>query len=223
MLLLGLLLAGCGGATLTDVHPDAAPAGPAPARLVVATTPTSDTAATMRTAQDMTAAVVAALQEHGIAAEAAAPDQAAPDAVRLVLDLLRVEEGDRLTRIAIGFGLGQSRLEVRARLLPAEDRPEWVAFQAMTHSGYRPGLVLPLGVGIGMRTVFAVAGAAGTGVAELRGRGPTQDMREVADAIAERTARYLRQDGWQRPPLPAPIPVGESALAGPVGVSPRRG
>lgn len=223
-LLFALLLAGCGGASLTETQPEVAPAGPAPARVLVTTTPATDAeteaALAERTAQGLAEAIVAALQARGVPAEIAGPAQDTPDAALLALDVVQVEEGSRLQRIAIGFGVGQSRLAVRARLLRT-GRPNLLAFRAETHSGYRPGLVLPLGMGLGAGSVLALVGAAGTGVAELRGRGPSQDMHDLAEAIAERTFRYLRQEGWQSPPQPTP--VGGSALAGPAGAVPHRG
>ncbi|MBR0681705.1 DUF4410 domain-containing protein [Roseomonas eburnea] len=228
-----LLLTGCGGARLTETATAAHQAGPPPARLLVVTeaaqaaTEGADPLLAGRTATQLTAAIVQGLQERGIPAETATVDRAGPDAARLSLRLLRVEEGSRLQRIALGFGLGQSRLEVQARLLPPGGQAasqDLLFLHGSSHSGYRPGLVMPLGVGLGTRSVLAVAGAAGTAAAEFRGRGPSRDLRDLAEAVVERTVTYFRQVGWDRQAEPLSVPaVGGPAIAGPGDVTPRRG
>ncbi|MBW6400049.1 DUF4410 domain-containing protein [Roseomonas sp. HJA6] len=223
------LLAACGGARLSG-EVTAPPAASPPARLLVVTdggdaiADGADIALASRTASMLSEAVIRGLAERGIPAEIASADHGRPDAARLSLSLRQIEEGSRLQRIALGFGLGQSRLEVAARLEPAgAPSPDLLAFQAVAHSGYRPGLVMPLGVGLGVRGAMALVGAAGIGVAEMRGRGPGRDLSDLADAVAERTAAYYRQAGWSPRAAPLSHPEDGTAVAVPATEALRRG
>ncbi|GGJ35429.1 DUF4410 domain-containing protein [Neoroseomonas lacus] len=228
LLLVAPLLAGCGGARLSD-EATAASAGPPPARLLVVTdggqaiAEGADPALASRTASSLTETIVQGLRQHGIPAEIATVDGAAPDVARLSLALRRVEEGSRFERIALGFGLGQSRIEVTARLHAGAAPRDLLAFQGSAHSGYRPGLVMPLGVGLGAQSAMALVGAAGVGVAEIRGRGPGRDVRDLADAVVARTATYYREAGWGPHAVPSSHPDGGAAIAAPAAEAMRRG
>ncbi len=229
LLVLLPLLAGCGGARLSE-EASAPAAGPPPARLLVVTdggaaiVEGADPALASRTASSLSEAIVQGLAERGIPAEIASIESAGPDAARLSLSLRRVEEGSRFQRVALGFGLGQSRIEVAARLRPPGGAPQdLLAFQGAAHSGYRPGLVMPLGVGLGAQSAMALVGAAGIGVTELRGRGPSRDVSDLAEAVAERTATFYRQAGWGPQAAPLSYPDGGTAVAAPAAEAPRRG
>lgn len=231
VLLLALpLLTGCGGARLSQEVTAPVP-GPPPARLLVMTDSRQavaggvDPALATRTARTLTETVVQGLQREGIPADIATAESAAPDAARLSLALRRVEEGSRLQRNVIGFGRGQSRIEVTARLLPAGATAaprDLLAFEGTAHSGYRPGLVAPIGAGLGGRGAAAVARAAGIGIAERRGSGPDRDLRDLAEAVVERTVAFYRAAGWGPQSAPA-SPDDESDVAAPAAEGPRRG
>ncbi len=230
LLLVLPLLAGCGGARLTDRFA-AAPAGPAPSRLLVLTDGAQaiaggdDPALVSRTASTLTETIVRGLQWHGIPAEIATTDGAAPDAARLVLALHRVEEGSRVQRMALGFGPGRSRIEVMVRLYPADPTSapqDLLSFQGAAHGRHRPGLAMPLGVGLGTQSATAVVGAAGVAVAAMRGRGLSQDLRDLAEAVVEYTAAYFRWAGWI-PEAEPPSFDGKSAVAGTAVEAQRRG
>lgn len=224
-----VLLAGCGRARLSQ-EVTAPAAGPPPTRLLVMTDTRPaiaggvDPSLATRTATTLTRTVVEGLQQNGIPAEIATTGGAATDAARLSLALRRVEEGSRLQRNVIGFGRGQSRIEVTARLHPAGATavPQGLlAFQGAAHSGYRPGLVASAGAGLAAQGAMAVVGAAGVGIAEARGRGPDKDLRDLAEAVVERTVAYYRSAGWA-PQAAPPALDEESAVAARAAEAPRR-
>jgi len=228
------LLAACGG-TRVGGRDAAAAMAPLPARLLVATDGAAaiaagdDPALVSRTAGTLTEAVVRGLRRLGIPAETATTDGPVPDAARLSLALHRVEEGGRAHRMALGAAGGPSRIEVMVRLHPegAASGPHTLpAFHGSAHGpahgGDRPGRLMPLGAALYAPGPVAIIGAAGAAVAAIRGRGLSQDVRDLAEAVVAYTAAFCGPDDGKPEAEPPPFDR-ESGLAVRRVEPPRRG
>jgi hypothetical protein len=75
--------------------------------------------------------------------------------------LLEVDEGNRFTRVAFGFGLGESHLasEVRVYRIVNREEAEVLAFTTHANSGMMPGVAASIGFGyflIGPITIITI-------------------------------------------------------------------
>jgi hypothetical protein len=115
--------------------------------------------------------------------------------------LINGNEGNRLTRIALGCGAGESSLDSEVRVFRVADgeRAEVLAFTTHADSGKMPGLLPSLGVGelfIGPITALSkVKDTASTGqkiyssqIDYLAGR--------TGDEVARYLSQYAAQEGW---------------------------
>ncbi|MCO5965069.1 DUF4410 domain-containing protein [Sinorhizobium meliloti] len=141
--------------------------------------------------------VLAELVERGI--RAASGDSAtgqrsfgAAGTALLALSVAKAERGSTAKRLLVGFGYGKSELEVEAQFLaPTMSERKLIAgFKTQAGSGYKPGLVMPLGMGAAVGGYVAVS----SGVNIMTGirRTPERDIKATAKAIAKTTADALR-------------------------------
>jgi hypothetical protein len=126
------------------------------------------------------------------------PDGSALPAGALLLrgDIGDVDEGNRLRRVLIGFGAGQSRVVAHAQMFSIGPDGAQHFLQAMTgtaDSGHMPGGATTMGAG-------AVAqGAAVSGAAHAAGearQGPNAEAAAIGEALAQQIGRYAVARGW---------------------------
>lgn len=225
VLLLLVPLGACGGARVSGQTQPEPMTAPAPSAVLVETASAAaeDTSAA-QAAATLGEAVIQGLREAGMPSGPLGEGAAGEQMAVLRLQVTSMDEGSRLERLAIGFGLGQSRLRVQAELLSGDAPPARVllSFQAEAHSGYKPGLVLPLGVGLAAHSLYALAGGAAITAVEFT-NGPAGDLRDVARAVVRRTTEYLEQNAQRRGlamPLPWPVAPrgGATGNLSPVGM-----
>ncbi len=115
--------------------------------------------------------------------------------------LIDVDEGNRFTRIALGLGAGESRLdtEVHVYRVVEGEKAEVLAFTTHADSGRMPGLLPSMGVGelvLGPITALtAIEDAASSGqkiyasqIEYLSGK--------TADQVANYLSQYSADNGW---------------------------
>jgi len=115
--------------------------------------------------------------------------------------LVDVDEGNRFTRIALGLGVGESRLdtEVHVYRVMEGQKAEVLAFTTHADSGRMPGLLPSMGVGemvLGPITMLtAIEDAASSGqkiyasqIEYLSGK--------TADQVANYLSQYSADNGW---------------------------
>lgn len=154
----------------------------------------SDAANAAAQLQDL---VVAELNKRGIAAVSVSSTEGqrgfgGERTALLALSIARAERGNATKRLIIGFGYGKSQLEVDAKLLaPTLAEQKVIAgFRTNAGSGYKPGIVMPLG--IGAATGGYVLASAGVNLATGLTKTPDRDLQSTAKAIAKTVAQQLR-------------------------------
>jgi hypothetical protein len=115
--------------------------------------------------------------------------------------LTDVDEGNRLTRVAVGLGAGESRLktEVHVFRVVNGEKAEVLAFTTRANSGKMPGMLASMGIGelaLGPITLF-------TGIEDAVSSGQkiySSQVDHLASKTSDQTARYLSQyaaqEGW---------------------------
>lgn len=126
----------------------------------------------------------------------------APDNVLLVTGrLINANEGNRVTRIALGCGAGESELDAEVHVFRVAygDWAEVLAFTTHADSGKMPGLLPSMGAGelfIGTITIFAKAkGAASTGE-KIYSSQLDHLASRTGDEVARYLSQYAAQEGW---------------------------
>lgn len=115
--------------------------------------------------------------------------------------LIDVDEGNGLTRIALGLGLGESTLdtEVRVYRVSHGERAEVLAFTTHADSGRMPGLAetMPLGVFlIGPITAFSIARDAASTGGKLYSTQMAYLASETGDQISNYLSQYSAEESW---------------------------
>ncbi|MGK6312645.1 DUF4410 domain-containing protein [Neorhizobium sp. DT-125] len=151
----------------------------------------------MAAAQQLEHLVLAELAKRGI--PAAGKDTptgeksfGAAGTALLALSVAKADKGSTAKRLLVGFGYGKSELQVEAQLLAPtiSERKLIAGFRTHAGSGYKPGLVMPLGVGAAVGGYVAVS--SGINLATGMGKTPDRDIKATARAIAKTTAEALR-------------------------------
>jgi Domain of unknown function (DUF4410) len=115
--------------------------------------------------------------------------------------LVNANEGNRLTRIALGCGAGESRLDTEVRVFRVVDgeRAEVLAFSTHADSGKMPGLIPSLGAGeffIGPMTLLSkVKDTASTGQKIYSTQIDHLGAR-TGDEVARYLTQYAAREGW---------------------------
>ena len=125
-----------------------------------------------------------------------------PDNILLVTGhLIDANEGNRLTRIALGCGAGESSLDTEVHVFRVAygERAEVLAFTTHADSGKMPGLVPSLGVGeLFMGPITALSEA--KDVASSGQKIYSSQIEHLASRTGDEVARYLSQyaegEGW---------------------------
>jgi hypothetical protein len=121
----------------------------------------------------------------------------------LILDgqFLDLSEGNRLRRMVIGLGVGQSVIDTRVQLYQFDDgvSKQLAEFKVNSNSGEMPGVALtaPAGAAAGGA---AAAASLGANLAAGAGKTYTSAMGTLTTRSADKTASYLSQyfanQGW---------------------------
>jgi hypothetical protein len=142
--------------------------------------------------------LVQKLTAAGIPAQAAAvaPVPLVGDAV-IRGEFVTVDEGNRLTRVLIGFGSGAAELKTLAEVyeVTASGLRPISSAEITSEGGELPGMLVSLGVGAATGGMAVAAGVGGT-TAVLKEAGP-----ESLNAAAERTAEDIAKliiDAYKR-------------------------
>jgi len=123
------------------------------------------------------------------------------DALLITGRLVNANEGDRLTRIALGCGAGESSLDTEVHVFRVSygERAEVLDFTTHADSGKMPGVLPSLGMGelfIGTITILAKA----KGIASSGEKIYSSQMDHLASRTGDEVGRYLSQyaarEGW---------------------------
>lgn len=144
------------------------------------------------------------LNKLGLAASRVPSDSTAsvPDDSLLVTGrLIDADEGDRLMRIALGFGAGESDLDTEVHVFRVVhgERVEVLAFKTHADSGKMPGVVPSLGVGeffIGSITMLAKVKGAVSGGEKIYSSQLDHLAGRTGDEIADYLSQYAAKEGW---------------------------
>lgn len=127
------------------------------------------------------------------------------NAVLVTGNFIKIDEGNRLRRNAIGFGMGQASIDAEVSVMaPGRSGLEQIiGFEAHADSGNMPGAAVlgPAGAAAGAGTAAVVTtNAVATGVKSYRSDS-AQQAKQIADKIAKELAKYFAQQGWIDPSL----------------------
>lgn len=216
-----LLLAGCHGARVTSSGPATTAALARPDRVVVTDfllgsgnvhldsspgsrvlraadgtpIPEAEASAALAARDALMQALVAKLDAYGLPA-VRAPDGASLQPGNLLVrgDLGSVDEGNRLRRMVIGFGAGQSKVVAHAQVFSvgADGSQHFIeALTATADSGHMPGGAMTMGAGTAMQA------ASGAGhVAGEASQGPEAEAASIGQALAKQVGSYAVKQGW---------------------------
>lgn len=113
---------------------------------------------------------------------------------------VKIDEGNRLRRNAIGLGLGQSSLdsEVRVMAPTRSGLRQLVAFEAHADSGALPGAAIlgPAGAAAGAGTAAVVATNVAASAVKAYRSASAQLAGQMADEIVSELAQYFARQGW---------------------------
>jgi hypothetical protein len=151
--------------------------------------------------------LVTGINGLGMAATRATRDTYVPPGALVITGrFVDINEGNRLRRLVIGLGAGQSTVDTQVKVLAhtgGQYRP-LLEFQTHADSGAMPGAALTMGAGAaasgGASAGMAVANAAATGV-----KGYRTQVEAMAGRSADRAVEYLSQffanQGWIPPDM----------------------
>ena len=152
-------------------------------------------------ARELSEAVVAKLREQGINAGRAESWSAVPaDALLLKGQFVTINQGSRVARMTIGFGVGREELRVQVQTY------QWTGVEmrrikqaeARAHGDRMPGVApaVALGAATGGVALVPVIVASGLNIGqEVKGElRPT--LGRMADVLAEQMASFYRDQDW---------------------------
>lgn len=151
-----------------------------------------------RMAEDL----VAGIRDLGLPAQRAAQGSVLPPDVVAVTGLfLKVDEGDRLQRTALGFGAGQAKVDTKVEVYAQSisGPTKLLEFGAHTDSGAAPGALVTGGVGAaasGGMTVGIAATNMGIGAAKGYRSQVEQMTARSADQVVAYLSQYFAKQGW---------------------------
>ena len=117
-------------------------------------------------------------------------------------EFLDVNEGNRLERLVIGFGMGASRVDTEVHVYYGAQRRKLLDFRTHADSGKLPGAAATMGAGVAVTggitaATAAISAAAGTA------KEYHSDIERMAAHSADQAVAYLSEffakQGWIRP------------------------
>lgn len=115
--------------------------------------------------------------------------------------LLNADEGNRFTRVAIGLGAGESRLDTEVHVFRVVngERAEVLAFTTHANSGKMPGVAESMGFGelfLGPITLIAGIGDAVSSGQKIYVSQIDYLAGETSDQVARYLSQYAATEGW---------------------------
>lgn len=152
------------------------------------------------TADSLSEQLVEKLVKRGISAERASSDRVPPmNALVIKGQFLTIDQGSRLKRTVIGFGVGSSKLEVRVQVYQATERglQRLAAVEVASHGQKMPGMAVPMlgGAAMGTAATSAVI-SGGMSIAKETHGAMRDDAGRIAEEIFERAEAFYQRQGW---------------------------
>jgi hypothetical protein len=172
---------------------------------LISTTP--QTEEQLKVGRAVAAALSEELVEHiralGLPAERASkPDAMTDGTLAIEGQFISIDEGNRLRRMVIGFGLGQSEVRTLVQVYIGIAGGQRIVqeFETSAQSSKAPGMGPMVGVGAAARGAAGVATGAVVGggahtLAESR-QSAAADARRTADVLAKHLAQFFAAQGW---------------------------
>jgi len=141
---------------------------------------------------------------NGLGLQAMIADSSAPippDSVIVTGEFIDIDEGNRLRRLVIGLGAGESKLDTQIRVLAPVGgalRP-LVEFTIHSDSGEMPGAAVTMGAGAAAQgAVTAGMAAANAGVTGVKGYRTAmgQMAARSADDAVKYLGKFFAEQGW---------------------------
>jgi hypothetical protein len=115
--------------------------------------------------------------------------------------MIHVDEGNRFTRVAFGFGAGESRLDTEVHVFRVVNGEEAEVLVFATHadSGAMPGLLASMGVGelaLGPITLITAVEDAASSGQKIYSSQMEYLAGETSDQVARYLSQYSAQEGW---------------------------
>jgi len=153
-----------------------------------------------RLAEDL----VAGIRNLGLPVERAQRSTVVPPGALLISGVfLNIDEGNRMRRLVVGFGAGQSVVETQVKLISYGQGSYRSVLEFSTHadSGTMPGAAVTMGAGAaaqgGVTAGMAVANAGVSGVRTYRSTVEAAAGRTADQAVAYLSEFFFKQ-GWIR-------------------------
>jgi len=151
---------------------------------------------------DLTDQIMAKFLDLKFDAQKLSRDTLPPDGA-LVIDgrLLRLDEGDALSRLVVGFGVGASQIdgEVRVYEVNSGAANELLDFKVHSDTGKMPGHVVTMGVGAALTGGASLMGAAASGMmagADFWRSMIRSQTNSMANRIVGFVSEYAATQGW---------------------------
>jgi hypothetical protein len=129
----------------------------------------------------------------------------APGTIAITGQITNIDEGNSIRRNVIGFGAGQSSLDVNVSVLApsSSGNKELIGFDAHADSGEKPGAVVlgPVGAAAGAGTAATVGVNVAKGAANIYKSASAHQAEDMADKITTELAKYFSKQGWISPDL----------------------
>ena len=128
-----------------------------------------------------------------------------PGSIAITGQITNIDEGNSIRRNVIGFGAGQSSLDVNVSVLApsSSGNVELIGFDAHADSGEKPGAIVmgPVGAAAGAGTAATVAVNAAKGAASVYKSASAHQAEDMADKITTELAKYFSKQGWVSPDI----------------------
>ena len=135
-------------------------------------------------------------------------DQSSPiadGAITIHGKLIKIDEGNSLTRNAIGLGVGKSSLDANVLVYvhSSTGDQELIAFDAHADSGKKPGAVVmgPAGAAAGAGAAATVGANVAKGAADAYKSASAHQAEGMAEEITAELAKFFSKQGWINPSL----------------------
>ena len=135
-------------------------------------------------------------------------DQSSPiadGAITIHGKLIKIDEGNSLTRNAIGLGVGKSSLDANVLVYAHSSTgdQELIAFDAHADSGKKPGAVVmgPAGAAAGAGAAATVGANVAKGAADAYKSASAHQAEGMAEEITAELAKFFSKQGWINPSL----------------------
>jgi hypothetical protein len=119
--------------------------------------------------------------------------------------LIKIDEGNSLTRNAIGLGVGKSSLDAKVLVYDHSTTgdKELMAFDAHADSGKKPGAVVmgPAGAAAGAGAAATVGANVAKGAADAYKSASAHQAEDMAEEITAELAKFFAKQGWINPNL----------------------